>query len=126
MPSGMVVQIQTKSATSNKSVSGNVLTNKPLTVIVNGNTAAAAEVLAAALKDSSRATLIGTTTLGKGSVQVVRELSFGGAVRYTAAYYLSPLGHGISNEGVSPDIYVNETSDDQQLSIALETALSLS
>ena len=126
MPSGMVVQIQTKNATSNKSVSGNVLTEKPLAVIVNGNTAAAAEVLAAALKDSNRATIIGTTTLGKGSVQVVRELSFGGAVRYTAAYYLSPLGHGISNEGISPTIYVNDTDDDQQKSIALETALSLS
>ena len=126
MPSGMVVQIKTKSATSNKSVSGSVLTDKPLAVIVNGNTAAAAEVLAAALQDSNRAALVGTTTLGKGSVQVVRELSFGGAVRYTAAYYLSPLGHGISNEGVSPDIYVTETDDDQQRSIALETAHSLS
>ena len=82
--SGSIVQIETKDGKSVKSATGNVATDKPLVVLVNENTAAAAEVLAAALQENQRATLVGASTLGKGSVQVVRDLSFGGALRYTA------------------------------------------
>lgn len=123
---GTIVQIQTNSGVSTKQASGEVLTDKPLVVLVNGNTAAAAEVLAAALQDNQRATLVGQTTLGKGSVQVVRELSFGGALRYTAAYYLSPQGRGINGLGVAPDIVVGQQDDgsDTQMTLAVETAQS--
>ena len=81
---------------------------------------------ASALQDNQRATLVGQTTMGKGSVQVVRELSFGGALRYTAAYYLSPQGRAIDGLGVAPDIIVdrNEGASDNQLSLAIETAQS--
>ncbi len=124
--SGVVVQIQTNSATTIKQASGDTVSDKPLVVLVNGKTAAAAEVLAAALQDSGRASLVGDRTLGKGSVQVVRELSFGGALRYTAAYYKSPLGHDIDTVGVSPDYYVESSDDaDSQLTLAMETAASL-
>ena len=125
--SGNVVQIQTAEELTSKAVSGVTKTNAPLVVLINSNTAAAAEVLAAALQDSKRATLVGLTTLGKGSVQVIRELSFGGALRYTAARYISPAGHELSNSGVSPDIRITLASDgtDNQLSIAYETALNL-
>ena len=103
--SGTLVKIQTKEAEdTTKTATGAVATDKPLVVLVNGNTAAAAEVLAAALQDNQRATLVGQTTLGKGSVQVTRELSFGGALRYAAAYY----------EGA-----------DNQKTLAVETAQSL-
>ena len=90
--------------------------------------AAAAEVLAAALQDNKRAQVVGTQTLGKGSVQVVRELSFGGALRYTAAYYKSPLGHDINDVGVLPDKTVaagGDAASDAQKRLALETAESL-
>ena len=66
--------------------------------------------------------------MGKGSVQVMRELSFGGAVRYTAAYYLSPLGHEIDGIGVVPDVSISNGDDgaDTQMLIAMDTARSLS
>lgn len=127
MKSGVVVQIQTKEGLSTKTSSGVTVTDAPLVVLVNGNTAAAAEVLAAALQDSQRAQLVGTTTLGKGSVQVVKELSFGGALRYTAALYKSPLGRDLNGAGVSPDVLVDadESGSDNQKSVAVEVAQSL-
>ena len=97
-------------------------------VLTNDYTAAAAEVLVAALQDNQRAEVVGTTTMGKGSVQVVRELSFGGALRYTAAYYKTPLGHDINGVGVIPDRQVgtgSDTNSDPQKSVAMEAAVSL-
>ncbi|MDO4501588.1 MAG: S41 family peptidase [Coriobacteriia bacterium] len=121
--SGNVVQVKTRTGLSERTVSGSTATDAPLVVLVNGRTAAAAEVLAACLSDNSRATLVGTKTMGKGSVQIVQTLSFGGAVRYTAAFYLSPTGHDINSQGVSPDYTVS--GDDIQLSYACQTAASL-
>lgn len=123
LQSGVVVEIQTADAMTTKTASGSTATSAPLVVLVNDYTSAAAEVLAAALKDNQRAEVVGETTLGKGSVQVVRELSFGGAVRFTAAYYLTPLGHDINGVGVTPDISVS--GDEAQRRIAIETARSL-
>lgn len=126
--SGTIVRIETReSGESPRNASGSTsATSIPLVVIVNENTAASAEVLAAALKENQRATLVGEKTLGKGSVQVTHDLSFGGALRYTAAFYKTPLGHDIDAVGVRPHIEVSlsETSDNQQ-EVALETAQSL-
>ena len=69
--SGVVVEITTRDSNTVKQASGTVATGAPLVVLVNENTAGAAEVLAAALRDSGRATLVGTTTMGKGSVQMI-------------------------------------------------------
>lgn len=123
---GIIVQIETNTGVSTRQASGEVVTDKPMAVLVNENTSAAAEVLAAALQDNQRATLVGQTTMGKGSVQVVRELSFGGALRYTAAYYLSPQGRDIDVLGVVPDVVVSLADDgsDNQLELAVETAQS--
>lgn len=124
--SGNVVQVQTKNGTSVKAVSGTTVTARPVVVLVNKNTAASAEVLAAAFKETQRGTVIGETTLGKGSVQVVRELSFGGALRYTAAYYLTAQGRTIDKTGLNPDVSVaNGDSGDAQLDYAREYASSL-
>lgn len=126
--SGTIVQIQTKDGKNAKSATGNVATDKPVVVLVNENTAAAAEVLAVALQESQRALLVGTRTLGKGSVQVTRDLSFGGALRYTAAYYLSPQGRNINGVGVTPNVSVGlsgDASNDNQKNLARETAQSL-
>lgn len=129
MKSGVVVEIETvRDGKSTKSTNNVTATDKPLVVLVDENTAAAAEVLAAALQDSQRATIVGTTTMGKGSVQRVQKLSFGGALRYTAAYYRTPLGHDINDVGIAPDITVNDDGSeetDNQKEFALETALSL-
>lgn len=126
--SGVLVEIETNEGITNKTASGKVATTLPLVVLVNEHTSAAAEVLAAALQDNGRATIVGETTFGKGSVQVMRELSFGGAIRYTAAYYRTPLGHDINYVGIIPDVSIGMSSEetlDTQKDMALETARSL-
>lgn len=121
--SGILVQIQTKEGVTTKSATGATETAAPLVVLIDEKTSGSAEVLAAALRDNERASLVGSTTIGKGSVQVVQALSFGGALRYTAAYYLSPKGHSIQGQGVSPDTAVSDSYS--QLTVALRLAQSL-
>lgn len=126
--SGAIVNIQTKTTTSARNASGSVVTTLPLVVLVNGNTASTAEVIVGALQDTDRATVVGERTMGKGSVQSIVELSFGGALRYTSAYYSTPKGYAIDNSGISPDVVISDNADeegDEQLSLALETARSL-
>lgn len=120
--SGTVVQIQTVEGTTTRSADGNAVNNAPLVVLVNIRTAGCAEVLAAALQESGRAEVVGETTQGKGSIQIMQPLSFGGALRYTAAYYLTPEGRQLDGNGVSPNV---ETSNqDTQDAVALDIARS--
>ena len=121
--SGEVVQIETVEGITTRSADGANITNAPLVVLVNGRTSGCAEVLAAALQETGRATVVGTTTLGKGSVQIMEPLSFGGAIRYTAAYYLTPNGRQIDGNGVSPDVEANDV--ETQESVAIDVARSL-
>lgn len=126
VPSGTLVGIETLDGTNTRTASGVTVTNLPLVVLMNSYTSSAAEVLAAALQDNQRATTVGQTTMGKGSVQVVRELTFGGAIRYTAAYYLTPSGRQINGTGITPELIVGATGeDDTQLLVAVDTAKSL-
>lgn len=123
--SGVIVEIETKEGASPKSATGKTATDKPLVVVVNANTAAAAEVLAAALQDSGRASVVGISTMGKGSVQVTKSLTFGGALRYTAAFYKTPLGRDIQGTGVSPNVVITQSDTgqvDNQKDYALESA----
>ena len=78
----------------------------PLVVLVNGNTASASEILAAALKDSGTATLVGTQTFGKALVQGVYMYSDGTAMKITEAKYLTPNQNDINKVGISPDVKV--------------------
>lgn len=126
--SGTFVQIQTKESTISRDVDTYTETSAPLVVLVNGKTAAAAEVLAGGLQDNERATLVGETTMGRGSVQSVKQLSFGGGIRYTSAYYLTPKGYEIDGKGITPDVQVaagSSSGDDSQKSVAVDTAVSL-
>ena len=119
--SGVVVQIQTVEGQTTRSADGSTVTSAPLAVLVNGNTAAAAEVVAASLQDNDRARIVGQQTMGKGTVQVMRELSFGGAISYTAAEYKTPKGRSLDKAGVSPDIASSPGSgQDVQLELAIE------
>ena len=129
--SGVLVQIQGNDGpATTKSAAGDApYRDVPLVVVVNRYTAAAAEVLAASLQDNERADVVGETSMGKGSVQVVRELDFGGAVRYTAAYYLTPQGEPIDNVGIAPQVGVvngeGEDEADSQLATGIDIARSL-
>jgi carboxyl-terminal processing protease len=94
----------------------------PLVVLVNAGTASAAEVVAAALKDNGRAPLIGETTFGKGSVQVILELSDGSSLHVTSARWLTPKGKVIDSIGLLPDIIVEQIDPnaDNGIAVAVE------
>ncbi len=94
----------------------------PMVVLVNAGTASAAEVVAASLKDNDRAPLIGETTFGKGSVQVILELSDGSSLHVTSARWLTPDGKVIDSIGLLPDIIVEQIdpSVDNGIAVAVE------
>jgi len=76
-------------------------------VLINGGTASASEIVSGALQDHKRATIIGLTSFGKGSVQTIIPLGEGrGALRLTTARYFTPSGHSIQAQGIIPDIQV--------------------
>lgn len=83
---------------------GEVLPGVPVVVLVNGSTASAAEILAGALQDHERATLLGRRTFGKGSVQTVMPLSGGRAIKLTTSRYYTPSGRSIQGSGIAPDV----------------------
>ena len=87
---------------------GDLINGKPIVVLINGGSASASEIVAAALKDHRRGIVVGTNSFGKGSVQTVLPLREQSAMRLTTARYYSPSGRSIQNLGVTPDIIVEQ------------------
>src|ERR1700745_104199 len=88
--------------------------NMPMAVLVNGQSASGAEIVAGALRDLNRAILVGETTFGKGSVQSVIQLPDGSALRLTTAKYYTPGKQVINEKGVTPNIKASLTSDQER------------
>jgi len=93
---------------------GDITKGKPLVVLINGGSASASEIVAGALRDHKRATLIGTRTFGKGSVQTIIPLGAGnGALALTTARYFTPSGRSIQAQGIAPDVEVLQDVPDE-------------
>ena len=95
---------------------GDITDGKPLVVLINAGTASASEIVSGALKDHKRATIVGMTSFGKGSVQTIIPLGEGrGALRLTTARYFTPSGHSIQARGIIPDIRVAQGNESDRI-----------
>ncbi len=128
--SGVIVRVDERGKPETEiRTSGRTATDAPVVVLINGNSASASEITGGALQDYGRAKLVGEQSFGKGSVQTIEELSWGGAVKFTTAHYLTPKSRVINGKGLKPDVIVKmdvekqmERATDTQLKRALEIA----
>lgn len=128
LPAGIIVYTEDKAGErKDYTCDGENELKIPLVVLTNGYTASASEILAGAIKDYNKGTLIGTKTFGKGIVQRIISLSDGSAVKITISAYFTPSGINIQAKGIEPDIVLEydydtayETGDDNQVNKAIE------
>ncbi|WP_227517285.1 S41 family peptidase [Parathermosynechococcus lividus] len=106
LDSGVIVRIQQHQREETIRAQQNAISHLPLVILVNHTSASASEILAGALQDQGRATVVGTRTFGKVRVQAVHEMADGSALVVTIARYLTPRGTDISAGGITPDVMV--------------------
>jgi carboxyl-terminal processing protease len=106
---------------------GDITDGRKLVVLINGGSASASEIVAGALQDHRRATIVGTRSFGKGSVQTIIPLGPNGALRLTTARYYTPSGRSIQAKGIEPDAVVEEDlpADVKSESVSGESEASL-
>jgi carboxyl-terminal processing protease len=129
--SGDIVSIRGRNPEDNKlyvaaAALGDLGKGRPLIVLINGGSASAAEIVAGALQDHKRATVLGTRSFGKGSVQSISPVGAGNALKLTTAFYYTPGGHSIQAKGIAPDIEVmQERPEAQRLRAAINSEATL-
>lgn len=119
--SGVIVSAdgRTREARFSRSAGhGDILDGAELVVLVNSGSASASEIVAGALQDHNRATIVGTSTFGKGLVQTVMPLSKGRAIKLTTSRYYTPSGDSIHEIGITPDVFVDDTPGFPDLSLS--------
>ena len=127
LDNGEIVSTKSKRKYENRkwfAKKGDILKSNTLVVLINYGSASASEIVAGALQDHKRAILIGESTYGKGSVQSIIPLKNNGAIRLTVSKYYLPSGKSISDVGVTPDIEVDEGSDEFRLNTETDNQLS--
>ncbi len=102
---------------------GDIINGDTLVVLINYGSASASEIVAGALQDHKRAILVGESTYGKGSVQSIIPLKNKGAIRLTVSKYYLPSGKSISEVGVTPDIIIDESSDEFRINTETDNQL---
>lgn len=112
---GVIVTMLDRQGTRDQEQANNrALTQKPLVVLVDNGTASASEILAAALRDNKRASLVGTRTFGNNLIQSVRSLNGGSGLAVTIAKWVTPTGKDINKVGLTPDVIVELTNAQRQ------------
>ena len=127
LDSGAIVSTKSRIISENRkwfSKKGDLIEGKTLIVLINYGSASASEIVAGALKDHKRAILIGENSYGKGSVQSIIPLKNNGAIRLTISKYYLPSGKSISEVGVTPDIEIEENSDDFRINTDTDNQLN--
>lgn len=120
---GLIVrEVERVGGSTSFNANGTALTRKPLVVLVDENSASASEIVAGALQDNRRATIVGSQTFGKALVQQVFSLSDGSGLSLTVGRYLTPNGTDINKRGITPNVVVN-LSDAQQRQLATNSNL---
>ena len=121
--SGSIVrQVNRVGESTEMSANQTSLTKLPLTVLVNGNSASSSEIVTGALLDNRRATIVGSQTFGKALVQSVHALGDGSGLAVTVAHYYTPSGTDISHKGITPNIRIDLT-EQQQMAFSVNQAL---
>ena len=124
--SGVIVSTEgLHSPTEELYASGDAVTGIPLYVLIDRYSASSSEIVAGALQDYSRATLVGETSFGKGLVQTIEPLSNDGAVKVTTAVYLTPKGRNINETGIDPDVVAPDDPSTEDVDETLEETLNL-
>ena len=127
LDNGEIVSTKSRKASENRkwfANNGDLINGKTLIVLINYGSASASEIVAGALKDHKRAILLGENSFGKGSVQSIIPLKNNGAIRLTVAKYYLPSGKSISEIGVSPDIEINEGTEDFRIKTETDNQLN--
>ncbi len=124
---GEIVSTKSRKKSENRkwfASNGDLTNGKTLVVLINYGSASASEIVAGALKDHKRAILLGANSYGKGSVQSIIPLKNDGAIRLTVAKYYLPSGKSISEVGVSPDIEIDEETNDFRIKTETDNQLN--
>ena len=124
---GEIVSTKSRKRSENRkwfAKQGDLINGKTLVVLINYGSASASEIVAGALKDHKRAILLGENSFGKGSVQSIIPLKNEGAIRLTIAKYYLPSGKSISEIGVSPDIEIDEETEDFRIKTETDNQLN--